>query len=169
MDSESETQWNNWDFNAFFQGAAHTSFFLQGSSISSPFSSGNMERAAVNKDVYGNVWMSTNTPEQNANAIYPRMSNGSGGAGASNNTQTSTWWMRNGSFMRLKNIEIGYTLPKELITKQFIKSFRFYVSGSNVLTFSPFKLWDPEKNQGSSQGSGYPLNRVFTIGFNANF
>ena len=162
-------QWNNWDFNAFFQGAAHTSFFLQGSSISSPFSSGNMERAAVNKDVYGNVWMSTNTPEQNANAIYPRMSNGSGGAGASNNTQTSTWWMRNGSFMRLKNIEIGYTLPKELITKTFIKSFRFYVSGSNVLTFSPFKLWDPEKNQGSSQGSGYPLNRVFTIGFNANF
>lgn len=162
-------QWNNWDFNAFFQGAAHTSFFLSGSSISSPFSSGNMERAAINKDVYGNVWMSTNTDEENAHVLYPRLSNGGGGAGASNNTQTSTWWMRNGSFMRLKNIELGYTLPKELTTKTFIKSLRFYVSGSNVLTFSPFKLWDPEKNKGASQGSGYPLNRVFTIGFNANF
>ncbi len=160
-------QWKNWDFNVFFQGAAHTSFFLGGSSIKSPFSSGNMERAAVNSDVYGNVWMSANTPEQNANVTYPRLSNGSGGAGASNNTQSSTWWMRDGSFMRLKNIELGYTLPKSLTTKTFIKSLRFYVSGSNVLTFSSFKLWDPEK--GSSDGSGYPLNRVFTIGFNANF
>lgn len=160
-------QWKNWDFNVFFQGAAHTSFFLGGSSIKSLFSSGNMERAAVNSDVYGKVWMSGNTAEQNANVTYPRLSNGSGGAGASNNTQSSTWWMRDGSFMRLKNIELGYTLPKSLTTKTFIKSLRFYVSGNNVLTFSSFKLWDPEK--GNSDGSGYPLNRVFTIGFNANF
>lgn len=162
-------QWNNWDFNAFFQGSAHTSFFLSGASIKAPFLSGNMERAAINEDVYGNVWMSTNTPEQNANVTYPRLSNGSGGAGASNNNQNSTWWLRNGSFLRLKNIEIGYTIPKQVLTKTFIKSVRFYLSGSNVLTFSPFKLWDPEKAKGSSDGSGYPLNRVFTIGFNANF
>ena len=100
-------QWKNWDFNVFFQGAARTSFFLSGSSVKSLFSSGNLERSAVNENIYNNVWMSTNTPEQNANVLYPRLSNGSGGAGASNNTQTSTWWQRNGSFIRLKNMEIG--------------------------------------------------------------
>ena len=160
-------QWKNWDFNVFFQGAARTSFFLSGSSVKSLFSSGNLERSAVNENIYNNVWMSTNTPEQNANVLYPRLSNGSGGAGASNNTQTSTWWQRNGSFIRLKNMEIGYTLPKSLTSKTFIKSFRFYVSGSNLFTFAPFDMWDPEK--GGGEGSGYPLNRVITIGFNANF
>ena len=160
-------QWKNWDVNIFFQGVGRTSFSLNGSSIRTPFSAGNMERAAINKDLYGNVWMSTNTPEQNASVIYPRMSNGSGGAGASNNSQSSTWWLRSGSFMRLKNFEIGYTLPKSLTGKTFIKSLRFYMSGNNLLTFSNFKLWDPEK--GSSDGSGYPLNKIFTVGFNANF
>lgn len=160
-------QYKNWDFNIFFQGVARTSFFLNGSSIRTPFSSGNMERAAINEDIYGNVWMSTNTPEQNANVTYPRISMGSGGAGASNNSQSSTWWLRDGSFLRLKSIEIGYSLPKSLLQKSFIKSLRFYAAGNNLLQFSPFKLWDPEK--GSSDGSGYPLNRMFSIGFNANF
>lgn len=160
-------QYKNWDFNIFFQGVARTSFFLNGSSIRTPFSSGHPERAAINEDIYGNVWMSTNTPEQNANVTYPRLSRGSGGAGASNNSQTSTWWLRDGAFLRLKSIEIGYSLPKSLLQKSFIKSLRFYAAGNNLLQFSPFKLWDPEK--GSTDGSGYPLNRMFSIGFNANF
>lgn len=160
-------QYKNWDFNIFFQGVARTSFFLNGSSIRTPFSSGNMERAAINEDIYGNVWMSTNTPEQNANVTYPRLSMSSGGAGASNNSQASTWWLRDGSFLRLKSVEIGYSLPKSLLQKSFIKSLRFYAAGNNLLQFSPFKLWDPEK--GSTDGSGYPLNRMFSIGFNANF
>ena len=62
-------QWKNWDFNVFFQGAARTSFFLSGSSVKSLFSSGNLERSAVNENIYNNVWMSTNTPEQNANVL----------------------------------------------------------------------------------------------------
>ena len=66
--------------------------------------------------------MSTNTPEQNANVLYPRLSNGSGGAGASNNTQTSTWWQRNGSFKRMKNMEIGYTHPKTMTSITLNKS-----------------------------------------------
>ena len=160
-------QYKGWDVNIFFQGVARTSFFLNGSSIRTPFSSGNLERAAINEDVYGNVWMSTNTPEQNANVTYPRLSMGSGGAGASNNAQASTWWLRDGSFLRLKSLEIGYSLPKTLLQKTFIKSLRFYLAGNNLLQFSPFKLWDPEK--GSSDGSGYPLNRMFSVGFNANF
>lgn len=160
-------QWKGWDFNLFFQGVARTSFFLSGSSIRSLFSTGNMERAAINEDVYGNVWMSTNTAEQNAGVTYPRLSAGSGGAGSTNNNRASTWWLRDGSFLRLKSMEIGYSLPQHILQKSFIKSLRFYISGNNLLCFSPFKLWDPEK--GTSDGSGYPLNRTFSIGFNANF
>ena len=160
-------QWKGWDFNLFFQGVARTSFFLSGSSIRSPFSTGNMERAAINEDVYGNVWMSTNTAEQNAGVTYPRLSAGSGGAGSTNNNRASTWWLRDGSFLRLKSMEIGYSLPQHILQRSFIKSLRFYISGNNLLCFSPFKLWDPEK--GTSDGSGYPLNRTFSIGFNANF
>ena len=159
-------QWKNWDINVFFQGVGHTSFFLSGSSIKSPFSSGNLERAAINKDLYDNVWKSTNTAEQNANVLYPRMSL-SGAAGSGNNGETSTWWLRNGRFLRLKNFELGYTMPKALMGKTFIKSLRFYVSGNNLLTFSKFKLWDPER--GNGDGNGYPPNRVVIIGFNANF
>ena len=162
-------QWKGWDFNVFFQGVARTSFYLNGSSIRSPFSSGNAERGALNSDIYGKVWMSTNTAEQNANAIYPRLSGGSGGPGASNNSQDSSWWLRDGSFMRLKSLEIGYSLPKSILGKSFIKALRFYVAGNNLLEFSPFKLWDPEKNKNYADGSGYPLNRVFSVGFNANF
>lgn len=159
-------QWKNWDVNVFFQGVSHVNFFLGGSSIKSPFSSGNMERAAINDDVYDNVWRPGNTAEQNAGAIYPRLS-WSGAAGSSNNSQDSDWWMRNGSFLRLKNFEVGYTMSKGLMNKTFIKSLRFYLSGNNLLTFSKFKLWDPEK--GNGDGSGYPPNRVVTVGLNANF
>ena len=159
-------QWKNWDVNVFFQGVSHVNFFLDGSTIKSPFSQGNMERSAINEDVYDNVWRLENTAEQNAGSIYPRLS-WSGAAGSSNNSQTSDWWMRNGSFLRLKNFEVGYTMPKELMNKTFIKSLRFYLSGNNLLTFSKFKLWDPEK--GNGDGSGYPPNRVVTIGLNANF
>ncbi len=158
-------EWKGWDFNVFFQGIDHTSFFLSGASMQ-PFSSGNMERSAINADIYDKVWKSTNTDEQNAEALYPRLSN-SGAAGSSNNAQTSTWNLRSGSFLRLKNFEVGYQLPKSVLGKTFIKSLRFYLTGTNLLTFSDFKLWDPEK--GTGDGSGYPPLRVVTIGFNANF
>ena len=61
-----------------------------------------------------------------------------------NNSQSSTMWLRDRSFLRLKNAEIGYTVPKNWLNKTFIKSFRFYIAGTNLLTFSKFKLWDPE-------------------------
>lgn len=158
-------QWKDWDFNVFFQGVAHTSFFLGGNSLRSPFTDGSLERAAINEDLYDNVWMSTKTPEENAGAIYPRLSLANQ-PGSANNSVASDWWLRDGSFLRLKNLEIGYTLPKSLLGKSSVKSLRFYVAANNLLTFSGFKLWDPEK--GSHDGAGYPLNRVITLGFNIN-
>ena len=137
-------QWKSWDFNVFFQGVARTSFFLSGNTLRSPFNNSSMERSALNKDLYDNVWMSTKTPEENAGALYPRLSL-SNQPGSSNNNMPSDWWLRDGSFLRLKNLEIGYTLPISLIGKSFVRSLRFYVSANNLLTFSKFKLWDPEK------------------------
>jgi len=160
-------QWKSWDLNMFFQGVAHNTFFLSGASIRAPFSSGNMERAAINVDVFDKVWKSTNTAEENANAIYPRLSGSSAAAGSSNNNRQSTWWMRNGRFLRMKNFELGYTIPKSLTEKTFVREFRLYLSGNNLLTFSEFKLWDPEKGGGA--GSGYPINKTVIIGFNAKF
>lgn len=153
-------QWKGFDFNFLFQGVARTSFYIEGRSITSVFNTNKMEEAAIQSDVYYNVWKSTNTPEQNANAIYPRMHVG---AGNENNAHKSSWWVRDGSFLRLKNVEIGYTFPKTIMQKTFMKSLRVYLSGTNLLTFSKFNLWDPEK--GGGDGSGYPPNKIVSLGF----
>ena len=164
-------EYKGFDINVFFQGVDHVSFFLSGPSLTSPFSSTSIERAAVQKDVWTNGWdRLTNHGEDMSragDAVYPRMAIGSA-AGSSNNSQTSSWWQRDGSFLRLKNFEVGYSLPKKVLSRTgFIQSLRFYISGNNLLTFSKFKLWDPE--QGGGQGASYPNNRVYSFGLNANF
>lgn len=164
-------EYKGFDINVFFQGVDHVNFFLSGSSLTSPFSSTAIERAAVQWDVWDKGWnrLTDNGADvsASANAVYPRLAIGSA-AGSSNNSQTSSWWQRNGAFLRLKNFEVGYSLPKKLLARAgFIQSVRFYISGNNLLTFSPFKLWDPE--QGGGQGASYPNNRVYSFGLNANF
>jgi len=160
-------QWKGIDVNVFFQGVAHVNFFVSGASISSPFSANNMERSAIQRDVWDKGWRTDLSAEEKASAVYPRLSFGTQ-AGATNNQQTSSWWQRNGSFLRLKNIEVGYTFPKSwMVRSGFIKSLRLYVSANNLCTFSDFDLWDPEL--GGGQGAVYPPNRVVSIGLNANF
>lgn len=160
-------QWKGLDMNVFFQGVGHVNFFLGGASIKSPFSSSNLERSAIQKDVWDNGWRSDRTAAENARATYPRLSWG-GAAGSANNSQTSSWWQRNGAFLRLKNVEVGYTFPKAwMVRSGFVKSLRVYVSANNLCTFSDFKLWDPE--MGSADGGSYPPNRIISIGLNANF
>lgn len=157
--------WKGLDANVLFQGVSNTEFHLGGNSIIA-FNADNMARSAFNSDIYYNSWKSTNTDEQNAQAIYPRLSIG-GAPGNNNNKQTSTFWLRDGSFMRLKLVEIGYTLPRNLTNKTFIKGARVYCTGNNLLTFSNFKLWDPERANGD--GSGYPPSRSVIVGLQANF
>ncbi len=164
-------EYKGFDIGVFFQGVGNVNFFVSGASLTSPFSNTAIERSAVQLDVWEKGWdRLTNNGEnlsQAANAVYPRLAIGSG-AGSSNNSQTSSWWQRDGSFLRLKNFEVGYTLPKKLLARAgFIQSVRFYVSGNNLLTFSKFNLWDPE--QGGGQGASYPNNRIYSFGLNANF
>ena len=164
-------EYKGFDANIFFQGVGNVNFFLSGASLTSPFSSTSIERAAVQKDVWDKGWdhLTNNGADMSraGEAVYPRLAIGSG-AGSTNNSQTSSWWQRDGSYLRLKSVEIGYSLPKKLLTRSgFIQSVRFYVAGNNLLTFSNFKLWDPE--QGGGEGASYPNNRVYSFGLNANF
>lgn len=152
-------QWRGLDWNVFFQGIDRTSLFLSGGSIYG-FTSGSLTRAAINEDVYRNRWTIDN-PDPNAR--YPRLDVQNN----QNNNRMSTWRMRNASFMRLKNAEFGYTLPRKLTEPFHVSNLRFYLSGENILTFSDFKLWDPE--QGGGEGASYPPNRVFTFGMNIIF
>ena len=160
--------WKGLDVNVFFQGIAHVNFFLGGNSIKTPFSYNELF-SGIQSDVWDKGWRLDRTPEENAAARYPRLSPmGGGTVGRSNNSQTSSWWQRDGAFMRLKNVEIGYTFPKKWMSSTHVfKSLRIYLSGTNLCTFSDFKLWDPET--GSGDGSSYPPNRVYMIGLNANF
>ena len=134
--------YKGFDFSFFFQGVAKTSLFMSGFH---PFGT-MMENKNVQKFIADDRWSPEN---QNIFAEYPRLTI----ERSANNSTTSTYWERNGAFLKLKNAEIGYTF----------KSMRLYLRGSNLLTFSKFKLWDPE--QGGGNGLKYPTQRVFNIGF----
>ena len=126
-------KYKNWDFSFFFQGAARTSILMSGFH---PF--GKNATRGVMKFIADDYWSESNP---NPNAAYPRLTRDTN----ANNTVNSSYWLRNGAFLKLKNAEIGYTF----------KMFRAYLNGSNLLTFSPFKHWDPEMGGGS--GMKYPL------------
>ena len=80
--------------------------------------------------------------------------------------QLSTWLLRDGSFIRMKQFEVGYSLPKDIANKMLLSSFRMYVSGSNLFILSKFNLWDVEMG---GNGLGYPLQRVFNVGLNLTY
>jgi hypothetical protein len=84
----------------------------------------------------------------------------------SNNTQRSTWFLRNGSFLRLKSVEFGYTIPDKMAKKAYLKDCRIYFSGTNLLTWSKFKLWDPEM---AGNGLSYPIQKVLNFGVQLSF
>ena len=135
--------WKNLDFSFLFQGAARVQVYLQGGVIQPYFNQGNLPQ----------FWVNESWTEQNINAKYPRLTI----ERSANNATTSTYWERDGAFLKLKNAEIGYTF----------KSMRFYLRGSNLLTFSKFKLWDPE--MGGGAGMKYPTQRTYNVGIQLTF
>jgi len=143
--------YKNLDFSFFFQGSGRSSFYIDPNAIS-PFVN---ERNAL--DIVADDHWSIDNP--NPNAFWPRLSTEE----IRNNSQASTWWLRDGSFLRLKSIELGYTLPKSWLQRVNMKEARFYVSANNVLTFSKFNMWDPEMG---GNGLGYPPQRIINLGLN---
>lgn len=152
--------------SAFFQGLANESFWID-VNATSPFASyvypgeniGGKLQNQVLKAYADSYWSEDN---RNVYALWPRLSPQAN----SNDAQTSTWFMRDGSFLRLKQVELGYTLPRKVQTRLHTSNLRLYVNASNLLNFTKFKLWDVEMG---SNGLGYPVQRVYNVGLNVSF
>ncbi len=141
-------QYKGFDASIFFQGTDRVSLMMSGFH---PFGTSN------SRDIYNVLeWVAAdrwNPDDPNPYATYPALSVEQN----QNTTQASTYWYRDASFLKLRNAEIGYTY----------KNLRVYTRGSNLLTFSEFKLWDPE--QGGGSGLKYPNQRIINVGLQMNF
>lgn len=149
--------YKNFDFIAFIQGIGQRSAFLSGVGLR-PFANGaNLFRHQVD------YW----TPE-NPNAEYPILVPE---ANSADNFVRSDKWVRNAAYARLKNIVLGYTLPKKVTQKLKLNNLRFYISGQNLITLSDFyDGYDPEVTyDGSVGGEFYPIMQTYTFGLNVNF
>jgi len=146
------TGYKRYDFSFFFQGNSRVSFFINPNSIA-PFTNRRNALSIVADD----YWTETNP---NVHAFWPRLSL----LPSDNNTEQSTWWLRDGKFLRLKTIEFGYTLQEFNNVK--ISRCRFYINAENLFLIAPFKMWDPEMG---SNGLAYPINRRFNMGVHLSF
>lgn len=150
--------WKGLDFSVFLQGVLKRDFWLSG-----PYFWG----------ASGGMWQSTCFTEHldywrpdNPDAYYPRPNFSS-----TMNQQVQTGYLQNAAYMRVKNVQVGYTLPKAWVTKAGMESIRVYVSGDNLITFTGIsKIFDPE-TLGGDWGAGklYPLQRTISVGLNVNF
>lgn len=149
----------NVDFSFFFQGSARSSFWID-SRATSPFVSPSIGTNNAMLQAYADShWSEAN---RDVYALWPRLS----ATYEDNNLVRSTWFMQNGAFLRLKSLEMGYSLPKSWHYRLGLEHVRIYLSGINLLTFSSFKLWDPEMG---GNGLGYPIQRVFNTGLQISF
>ena len=150
--------WKGLDFNIHFQGAGKSSYFINGPAVY-PFSeihAGNtLPWGNILTDMVGNYWSESNP---NPNAKYPRLSYG----GNANNYRASTYWLRDGAYLRFKTLEVGYTIPKRITNKWHINNIRLHFIGSNLFVLDMLKIWDPEL--GSGNGMAYPITKSFTGG-----
>lgn len=149
--------YGNFDINIFGQGVGKRNNYLSGQGAV-PFASADF--AASLLDHHKDHWR-----PDNQNATFPRLlPSGLGG----NNYLLSDWWIRSAAFFRIKNINLGYTLPASMLNKMKIANLRVYVSGQNLFTFtSAWRGFDPEINNANAEF--YPLMRTFTAGVNVTF
>ena len=149
------------DFSFFFQGSAQSSFFIDAYN-SSPFI--DTYGGAIGNNALLNAWANDHWSENDRNlyAAWPRLSDQL----IDNNNRNSTWWLRDGTFLRLKSVEIGYSMDNNLTSNLKLSNARFYFTGTNLLTFSKFKIWDVEMG---GNGLGYPIQLGINFGINLNF
>ncbi len=149
-------QWKNFDMNMLWSAATHTSRML-GDVIKTAFSeTGNRSLLQYMAD---GRW----SPETAATANYPIMSL----AGATYNAKTSDFWLKDASYLRLKNIEVGYTTQAGFLRQIGIKTLRAYINGYNLLTFDKLKIADPESK--TAADVTYPIVKIYNIGLKIDF
>ncbi|MCD7938435.1 MAG: TonB-dependent receptor [Tannerellaceae bacterium] len=156
----SNITWKGFDFSFFFQGVGNTSRMINGVNVRGGTWSNYMTYGNIFADTADKRWRPEN-PDPNAE--YPRMHYNL----SENNNRDSSFWLRNMAFLRLKNVGFGYTFPKEISRKAGMSNLRVFVEGVNLLTFSPFKLWDPELD--TQYGGVYPQMKTASMGLNITF
>ena len=145
------------DVTALLQGIAGVKGYLNGAFGYALFNQGNVQRWQ-----YDERWT---TESPNRNATYPRIENITNSGTA--NSVVSSFWTINGAYLRIKNVQAGYTLPAYILQRINISKIRLYVSGENLYTFSNYrKGWDPEVNTGATF---YPIITNYTLGLNVTF
>ena len=133
--------WKNFDAEAFLQGQFNNDINLSGNPMAQPFIHGN----AVNEIV--------------TEADFPTLT-----LSNMNNYQSSSYWIRNGDFLKLRNIELGYTLPENALSPLNAEKIRFFARAVNAFTISNWSYTDPEYTS-----VGYPPMKSFLLGVNVNF
>ncbi len=146
-------EWKNFDFSMFWQGVQGINGYTY-FEIACPFSGfANM----------GSWWLDRWTPD-NPDAKYPRLT-----LDGTRNNIHSTFYMENASYLRLKNIELGYTFDKKLLPFMRNCTVRLYGNIQNAFTITNYKGFDPEMEVGETRAQAYPQVRIYTIGLNVNF
>ena len=150
--------YKGWGVEVMFQGVDHVSRYYDADAMYAFFNNGKA------KDIHLGRWNPSLSESENlANATYPLLHYGSTG---DHNQRQNSFFLKNGAFVRLKNVELSYTLPASWIQKAGMSSARIYVNGNNLITWDHLDgLVDPESN-GSSR---YPLLKTFNVGFNVVF
>lgn len=149
--------WKGFDLGVFFRGQARVTYALGGSTFI-PFSEG------VGKgNVFAKALDRWSVDNPNPDAFYPRLSDGR----STNNWQRSDRNIYSGNLIRLNDVELGYTLPKNSISFLGLENLRVYVLANNVALFSDWDMWDPET--GTANGNSYPLPRKINFGFRTTF
>lgn len=148
--------YHGFDLSAFFQGVADVNTYSI-ANLSQPFYNG----AGITKEWATDSW-TTDRP----NATLPRLTTE---RGYPQNFENSTFWLKDASYLRLKNIQIGYTLPKKLFEGTGINELKIFINGQNLLTFSKFKLVDPERVTTLNTIYSYPSVKMYTAGINLTF
>lgn len=155
--------YKNLYLSALWQGVAKCSYQL-----SAAYNSGVFDNTMYTRPFYHNgnapyylvenAWRPDHT-----DAKYPRLSTIANG----NNAWPSTWWVKNGSYLRLKNLQLGYEIPQQILRHTGIDGLRVYLAGTNLLTFSSFKYVDPEMP--SVNNGYYPQQKTYSFGLNITF
>ncbi len=149
-------KWKNVDFSFLLQGAGRVQVYLNGSIIQPYFNQGNLPQ----------LWITDSWSETNRNARYPRLANTTHNLPATDVSCVETY-LYDASYLRLKNIEIGYNLPQKWLSTLNITGLRVYVNATNLLTFTSVPQIDPENIH--SQGWSYPQMKAFNFGLTLQF
>ena len=154
-------EWKGFFAGVFFQGVGQTSVNLLSSAGNfMPFHNG-VDASSARMEALDR-WQ--NNDPYNQNVLFPRVH----ATKFDHNAYGSTWWYRNGSFLRLKNVEFGYQFNKQMLRKISMQNLRIYVQGTNLAVWDNIEYWDPELG-GSNSGSKYPICGTWTIGLEVTF